>query len=98
MLKLKVHKDKVYVKFRPKEASVGKVLFPERTRQITRIADIVSVGEDVEIEGIYKPGDVVLVSTFQGVGLNIPAHKLDEDTDRIVHTDNILGHVRIEGE
>lgn len=98
MLKLTVQKDKLYVRFRPKEASVGNIIFPERTRQITRIADVVDVGEEVEKEGLYKPGDVVLVSAYQGVGLNIPAHKLDEDKDRIINTDNVLAVVEVKEE
>jgi len=96
MFKLKVHGNKLYIQLKPKGASIGKVLFPEKTRQITRIAEIIAIGEDVKNDGIYKVGDIILVSTYQGIGLNIPAHRLDEDRDRIISSDNILAIVKEE--
>lgn len=100
---LKPHGDDVYIKLRPKEdctsqtdkATGRKIFLPEKSRQITRICDVIAVGEDVTL---YEEGDVVLISAYNGIGINIPAMRFDEDRDRMIDEESILCQVDIEEE
>ena len=100
-MRVKVNKDRVFVKLEPmvtqstitlKDGSKATIDLPENHHERSRIGVIKQVGDEVDC---YKVGDRVLLSTYAGVRIHLIGREIDgepihEDLHRIVRQEEII--------
>lgn len=79
--------DKLYIKMLQRPDMVHGVVVPEKYRQRTEKAEVISVGEDVKH---FKVGDKILVQFYSGIHIQTEETYSQEPMHRLIVEHEIL--------
>lgn len=80
--------DRVLVEQMAEEEKVGSIIIPESAKEKPRMAKVVAVGTDEDLQELIKVGDTVIYSKYSGDEL-----KMDDKEYIIVQRGDILATI-----
>lgn len=88
---IRPQRNNLYVRLEPVgEKKVGSIFVPGKHVELSRIATVLAIGNEVEKEGLYKVGDKVLVNWTAGVVLDLIEEAMEADCHRIIADNECL--------
>ena len=81
--------DRVLVEQMEEEEKVGSIIIPESAKEKPRMAKVIAVGTDEELQELVKAGDTIIYSKYSGDEL-----KVDDKEYIIVQRGDILAIVK----
>lgn len=67
----------------------GAIIIPENARQRVRVFEVADIGEDVTL---FKPGDMVLISFYTGIYIDL-IHNVEPENLRIITQDEVIARI-----
>ena len=87
-MKIKPLDDRVLVEQLEEEEKVGTIIIPDSAKEKPRMAKVIAVGTDEELQELIKEGDTIIYSKYSGDEL-----KIDDKEYLIVQRSDILAVV-----
>ncbi len=87
--KVKIIGDRVLVEMIDIQERFGKLYIPPSAKEQLHKARIVGIGEKVQ-EGLFKVGEVVLISWYVGIPIDIVDYEIPREKFKIMRPDEIL--------
>ena len=88
MIKITPFGDRMLVRFLPKESVIGTLIIPDSAAQRSWLAEVMACGEKVTL---YKPGQIVVLSFYTGIVINLFENHWLTTAIRMVTQDEVLG-------
>jgi co-chaperonin GroES (HSP10) len=80
--------DRMLVKFLPKEKVIGSLILPDIAGQRSWLAEVMACGE---LATRYKVGEIVLLSFYTGIVINLYENNWISTAVRMVTQEEVLG-------
>jgi len=80
--------DRMLVEFLPKEKVIGNLIIPDTSGQRSWLAKVMACGEQVTR---YKAGDVIVLSFYTGIVINLYENHWLTTAVRMVTQEEVLG-------
>lgn len=87
-MKIKPLDDRVLVEQMEEEEKVGSIIIPESAKEKPRMAKVIAVGTDEDLQEYIKEGDTVIYSKYSGDEL-----KMDDKEYIIIQRGDILATI-----
>ncbi len=87
-MKIKPLDDRVLVEQVEEEAKVGSIIIPETAKEKPRMAKVIAVGTDEDLQEHIKAGDTIIYSKYSGDEI-----KVDDKEYLIIQRGDILAVV-----
>ena len=88
MIEITPFGDRMLVKFLPKEDVIGTLIIPETAAQRSWLAEVMACGEEATR---YKVGDIVVLSFYTGIVINLYENHWLTTAIRMVTQEEVLG-------
>jgi co-chaperonin GroES (HSP10) len=88
MIKITPFGDRMLVRFLPKESVIGNLIIPDSAAQRSWLAEVMACGEKVIL---YKPGQIVVLSFYTGIVINLFENHWLTTAIRMVTQEEVLG-------
>lgn len=80
--------DRMLVKFLPKEKVIGTLIIPDTVGQRSWLAEVMACGEQATR---YKVGDIIILSFYTGIVINLYENSWLSTAVRMVTQEEVLG-------